>query len=206
MSLIAVDLGYIHYQLRGATGQNIELSQTEVTSQSPPLRTAQEKTVSDSIPTFDVDAIIFEATKSLTQRIVVLEANEGNVESAPVPVTLAKEYYIPLGTGTTTATDWTDIGGAEAYVVPANLGHIVEMYFEASVYGQSGRVFVRLRNVTDNIGLFESEISREGMTPALISSGKIPIPTSTKLYRVQMKSAFGSLSTLTNARIKLFIK
>ncbi|HCM37578.1 MAG: hypothetical protein UV61_C0002G0130 [Candidatus Gottesmanbacteria bacterium GW2011_GWB1_43_11] len=150
-----------------------------------------------------------EATAALTQRVDFLSQNSPLPKSIPVTSEITtsgvKEYYIPLGSGSTSATDWTDLTGVEAYVAPSNYGEIKEMYFEASFSGQSGRVFVRLSNVTDNIGLFESEISREGMASALISSGKIPIPTSTKLYRVQMKSAFGAFSTLTNARIKLFV-
>ncbi|MEK7166247.1 MAG: hypothetical protein AAB874_05570 [Patescibacteria group bacterium] len=119
-----------------------------------------------------------------------------------------KEFYIPLGSSSTKSTEWVDVTGVEAYVAPDNYGQIKEMYFEASmrIPTNNGRVYVRLKNVTDNTSLFESELSTEGSTGGLVSSGRIPVPTTTKLYRVQLKTTLGAEALLDNARIKLFIR
>lgn len=98
--------------------------------------------------------------------------------------------------------------GVEAYVVPANYGTLSEMYLEASprIPTGNGRVYLRLLNVTDNVSLIESEIYQEGNKTGLLSSGKIPIPYVSKLYRIQIKSTLGYEAILDNARIKIFVK
>ncbi len=203
--LIISDLIFINYRLISMQNQTDAFSLKATENLASPSSSEVTPGISNQSQLEpDLIRTIEEATRSLSQKVVALESKQSPQQITQD--TAAKEYYIPLGTGIVTAVDWTDIGGAEAYVVPANLGEISEMYFEASAYAQSGRIYVRLRNVTDNIGLFESEISLESSTPTLVSSGKIPVPKVTKLYRVQMKSALGVPGTLTNARIKLFIK
>lgn len=154
---------------------------------------------------------IKQATASLTKKVEELSVAKGSSSAEkPIPVSqsLTREYYIPLGGSITTSTEWVDLGGVEAYVVPANYGHIQEMYFEASlrIPTGSGRVYARLKNVTDDNPLIESEVYHEGSNGKLVSSGKIPVPVATKLYRVQLKSTLGAEARLENARIKLFAK
>src|SRR5258706_7673680 len=44
-----------------------------------------------------------------------------------------KEYFIPLGTGSSNALDWTDVPGLTAQIDFGNYPSIKEIHFEASV-------------------------------------------------------------------------
>lgn len=160
--------------------------------------------------------LIKEATRSLTQKVKDLEVQINKGTKTPVqsvsptlqsqsPV---KEYYIPLGSSSSGATEWTDLPGIEAYLAPLNYGKIKSLYFEAGlrIPTGNGRMYARLKNVTDNVGLAESEISRDGGSAGMVSSGQIPVPQNTKLYRVQIKSTMGAEALLENARIKIFVE
>lgn len=159
--------------------------------------------------TSEINALIKEATASLTRDVVQLQQKEGVVETKLVPKSspVVREIYIPLGSSSSSSTEWVDIPGLEVYVVPQNVGVVQKMYFEASlrVPSGAGQGFVRLKNVTDGISLFESEITHEGTVGKLISSASIPVPYTTKLYRVQMKSSLGAQVVIDTARIKLFV-
>lgn len=156
----------------------------------------------------EISNLLKTATESLTMRVDTLTGNSGQPTTSVAQNQSVKEYYVPLGTGSTNSTTWIDLPGVEAYIAPSNYGTITEMYLEVAVRVPtgSGQVFARLKNVTDNNSLFESEVSYEGTAGKLISSGKIPVPTQTKLYRMQLRSSLGSEVVLDNARIKLFVK
>ncbi len=119
-----------------------------------------------------------------------------------------KEFYVPLGSGSTTATSWTDIPGAEAYIDPANYGKIKSLTFEASlrVPSGSGRVYARLYNVNDKLGIFESEISGEGTDGIRVESSKLIFSSGNKLYRVQLKTTMGVEGDLDIGRIKILVE
>lgn len=155
------------------------------------------------------------ATASLTARVAALEASVAALQvpksvstKTSTPAKTLKESYIPLGTGQSAATEWTDIPGVEAYVVPANLGTLTSVYFEVSIRVPTGNgaAYARLLNVTDNVGLFESELSYSGTTGKLLSSGPLPVPTHTTLYRLQLKSSIGATVVADQSRLKLYTK
>lgn len=161
-----------------------------------------------------ISSAITEATSALTLRVTKLEQPypSAGLTTTTVPTltttSTVKEYYIPLGSSKLAASNWTDVPGVEAYIAPSNFGGIKEMYFEVSLKVPSGvgTAYARLRNVTDNVSLFESEVLREGGNPGLVSSGRVPVPANTKLYRAQVKSSLGAEVELVSARIKLFVQ
>ncbi len=124
------------------------------------------------------------------------------------PNTQVKEFYVPLGTGSTTATVWTDIPGAEAYINPANYGKIKSFTFEASlrVPSGAGKIYARLYNVNDKLGIFESEVSAEGSSGVRIESAKINPVLANKLYRVQLKTSMGTEGYLDMGRVKITVE
>ncbi len=216
--IIFINLGYLNYrqffhqnnlqnqypveQFTSSQDQSNFSSVTKESSQSSSLNSSDFRLISD---------MISEATASLTRQVDSLTGQSSSVKPVPISkdtTSRVKEYYIPLGSGTTSGQDWTDLPGVEAYVAPTNYGKIKEMYFEAGIRIPSGngRVYARLKNVTDNNGLFESEVYRDGNTTGMLSSGKLPIPTTTKLYRVQMKSTLGVEVNVDSARIKIFVE
>ncbi len=204
--LILLNLGYLDYK---ALIKESETKPTSQTSSSDVVSLDQSTTPSQNVNYELIWSVIKEATASVTQKVDALSTTPIKTTTSTITTTSSsvKEYYIPLGTGSTSSTDWVAIAGAEAYVVPANFGGIREIYFEASlrVPTGSGRAFARLKNVTDNVSLFESEVSREGVESGLISSGKIPVQSTTRLYRVELKSSLGAEIKLDNARIKIFV-
>lgn len=155
---------------------------------------------------------IYEATRSLTLQLVQMNSdvpasqNENSIITAQT--SSVKEYYIPLGTGSTTSTEWIDLPGVEAFVAPDNYRKLKSMYFEAGLLipTGNGQILARLKNITDNVSLIESEVKYEGSTGKLVSSGKIPLPFSTKLYRVQIRSSIGAEVVIAQSRIKLFVE
>lgn len=212
--LFVANLAYLNYRVIFEERSNPEPLATVSPAGDWQTIPDRDRTASESTSLPDYSQLtdqIKQATASLTKKVDELSVAKGTsspVKPPQVNQTAIKEYYIPLGTGSNTSTEWTDLGGVEAYVAPANYGQIQEMYFEASLRlpTGSGRVYARLKNVTDNNPLFESEVSHEGSGGKLVSSGKIPVPVVTKLYRVQLKSTLGAQANLDNGRIKLFVQ
>lgn len=120
----------------------------------------------------------------------------------------AKEIYIPLGSSSTKATNWTDATGVEAYVDTNNFSAIKSAIFEASlrIPTANGKVYARLYNVTDQHPVWFSDISTISNTGSLLNSNPITLDQGNRLYRVQLKTDLGFDSNLDFARIKLILK
>lgn len=117
----------------------------------------------------------------------------------------AKEYYIPLGSGTTQKSDWEDVAATETLIDPSNYPSIKEVYFVASVRNptQNGQIEAQLYNVTDKNPVWNSHMIMKGPASQTIQSEKITLPTGTKLYRVQLKSSLQFQAFLDNAKIRI---
>lgn len=144
---------------------------------------------------------INEATKSLalpTPKTVV----------QTVAKTSVKEFYVPLGSGSSSSTTWAEINNAEVYFDPGNYGKIKSITFEALMHipTANGRVYARLYNVDDKNGLVETEIWAEGATGVRVESSPFFLPSARKLYRVQLKSSMGFEAILDLARLKVVVE
>lgn len=119
-----------------------------------------------------------------------------------------KEYYIPLGTGSTTNNEWEDVTGAEITIDPANYPNIKEVHFEAGlrIPVANGTVTARLFNVTDQHPVWFSDVSAGTSTSTFASSGKITLDKGSKLYRVQIMSSLQYPAFMDMARIKIVVK
>jgi hypothetical protein len=119
-----------------------------------------------------------------------------------------REYYVPLGAGSVASQDWADVPSAEAYLDPANYGKIKSVIFEAllKVPTGNGKVYARLYNVNDKMGIFESEVLAEGANGMRVESTKISLSPGNKLYRVQLKNTLGAESLLELGRIKIMVE
>lgn len=117
----------------------------------------------------------------------------------------AKEYYVPLGTGTNVTDDWTDVSGASAYIDTTSYGKIKEARFEATVITPSGsqRVWVRLFNATDKHPVWYSDITTDTSGAQLLTSPVITLDKGNKLYQVQMKSQLKGLTNLNQSRVHI---
>ncbi len=117
----------------------------------------------------------------------------------------AKEYYVPLGTGTNVTDDWTDVSGASAYIDTSAYNKIKEVRFEATVVTPAGsqRIWVRLYNATDKHPVWYSDVTTDASGPQLLTSPNITLDKGNKLYQVQMKSQLKVLTNLNQSRIHI---
>lgn len=130
------------------------------------------------------------------------------VSSNTEVVVQTKEFYIPLGSGTTAKSDWEDLTATETVIDPANYGMIKEAYFIASLKNstQNGQVEAQLYNVTDKHPVWNSQVIMNGPISQTITSPVITLDRGNKLYRVQLKSTLGYAVSLDNAKIKIISK
>lgn len=118
-----------------------------------------------------------------------------------------KEFFIPLGSGSTTSTSWVTISGIEAQVNSANYSGISSVSFEASLRVPTGNgiLYARLINLSDDNPLSETEVSVQGSTGQLVSKN-FTLVSGTKRYGVQVKSTLGFAGFLDLARIKITLQ
>lgn len=116
-----------------------------------------------------------------------------------------KDYYIPLGSGSNSSSDWQDLSGIQATVNSADYTYIKSVTFEAAVTIPTGNqtAYVRLFNLTDQHPVWFSEVSLTGGTPQLLISQPITLDSGSKLYGVQMKTSLQFQANLDQARIHI---
>ena len=121
------------------------------------------------------------------------------------PPQITKEYFIPLGTGTTSKNSWDNLIATETVIDSNVYGTIKDAYFIAGVKNPTGngQVEAQIYNVTDKNPVWGSHVIMNGPTEQTITSGKIGLANGGKLYRVQLKSSLGFEVKLENARIKI---
>jgi hypothetical protein len=117
----------------------------------------------------------------------------------------AKEYYVPLGSGTNTTDEWADVAGASATIDTASYGKIKQVTFEATVTVPAGsqKVWVRLFNVTDKHPVWYAEMTTDSAGPILLTSPTITLDKGNKTYQVQMKTQLKNLTNLVQSRVKI---
>lgn len=118
----------------------------------------------------------------------------------------SKEYFIPLGTGSSTAGDWIDVSGVQATIDTAQYPKIKSVIFEATVQVPTGNqiVWVRLYNKTDKHPVWFSEVSMSGAGPVMLESQVITLDKGSKIYQVQMKTQLQFTASLNQSRIHIF--
>lgn len=131
----------------------------------------------------------------------VKEETEVPIEIAPKQVvavqkSVASEVFIPLGSGSTSSTEWIDTG-AQAYVDKSIYPRLQEVYLQASLKANSGTVFARLGG---------AEISHNTPTSTFKTSALWQLADGNRLYVVQIRSENGQEVFLENARLRLVLK
>lgn len=119
--------------------------------------------------------------------------------------TKAKESFVPLGSGTGSDNEWTDVSGAQSYVDSTAYGTIKSASFEVTVTVPTGNqtVWVRLFNATDKHPVWFSDVEMEGSGPTLLISKPITLDRGNKLYVVQMKTQLKAAANITQSRIRI---
>lgn len=117
----------------------------------------------------------------------------------------AKEFFIPLGSGTGNDDNWADVSGANASIDTASYAKIKRATFEATVSqpAVSQRIWLRLFNATDKHPVWFSEITTEDTNPVTLVSPAITLDSGNKLYQVQLKTQLRGQTTVTQSRIRI---
>lgn len=116
----------------------------------------------------------------------------------------SKEYYIPLGSGTTKSNSWQDLTGVEAVIDTENYPAIKSVTFEVflNIPTANGFVYAKLFNVTDKHDVWFSEVSSEG--PVLTKKAAVvALEKGAKTYRVMGLSTLKYDANIENARIRI---
>jgi hypothetical protein len=119
-----------------------------------------------------------------------------------------KDYFIPLGSGMSQATDWEDVPGVLAAVDFGQYQNIKEIKLEASVFVPTGNeiVWVRLFNKTDGHPVWYSEASAVSNANSYLISSPIAYDFGQKTYQIQIKTQLGALANLAQSRIHVSLK
>lgn len=115
--------------------------------------------------------------------------------------------YLNLnGSFTTKSTDWTDVGSTDVLInLVDEYGANAYVDWDAAINtGSSGsKVFVRLYDVTHNIGVNGSDLETNSTTSTRVASGRLYLWRGQNTYRVQIKSLNGIDATFDGGRIKI---
>ncbi|HEX7042189.1 MAG TPA: hypothetical protein VF189_02975 [Patescibacteria group bacterium] len=116
-----------------------------------------------------------------------------------------KEIFVPLGSGQSNLTDWTDIPGALAYLDSTAYKGIKKVVLEATVTIPNGNetAWIRLFNKTDGHPVWFSETSWSGGDTQFVISQPINFDSGNKLYQVQIKNQLPTETILSNSRIHI---
>lgn len=126
------------------------------------------------------------------------------VTSVDVPVSLPKEYYVPLGLGFTRSDEYDDLFGADVFIDTVKYPRIQKVTFEVYLRNPTGNgiTYAKLFNVTDKHDVWFSEVSMVGG-----GSGRreatIQLEPGNKEYRVKLRSSMKYDVYVDNARIKI---
>lgn len=138
-----------------------------------------------------------------------LRSQQDTSIAAPPTVNLStgKEFYIPLGVGSTRSTEYTELSGAEVYIDSLKYPNITQVTFEVFLRNPTGngRTYAKLFNATDKHDVWFSEVYMEGSTVTR-KEATISLDPGNKLYRVILKSTLGYDVYVDAARIKIVTK
>lgn len=195
---IVINLLLLDFKIFSPSEIRISEVSTHVTPVQSPTSPPNNRTTDNFSCPVNCLTLIEQATKSSTK---IAENPKAENPSPAKP----KEYYIPLGSGSSQKSDWEDIASTETMINFSSYGNVKEVYFIASLRNptQNGQVEAQLYNATDKHPVWGSPVVMNGPTSQTITSGKLSVDTGNKLYRVQMISSLGALVYLDNAKIRI---
>ncbi len=119
---------------------------------------------------------------------------------------VAKEYYIPFGSGSGSSPDWQNVPGLQASVDSSAYSGIKSVVFEASLHIPTGNetASVRLYDVTQNHPVWNSQIDFNGNSNSVfLSSPNVSLDSGNNVYAVQLKTQLQSNAVLDQSRLHI---
>ena len=196
-NLLILDLFIIKNYLGKKDKQISQAAATSVPSSAVPVNS---KNCSSGCLTAIKDAT---SSLKLTSEIPAIPATK-NVVTQP-ETSKVQEFFIPLGSGSSTASDWTDVSGVRAEIDSTKYPNIQKILFEASVHVPDTNqiVEVRLYNETDKYVVGNSEFLYPSNTTQNFRIASIQLGQGAKIYTVQMKTQLQHNAVLDQARIHI---
>lgn len=120
---------------------------------------------------------------------------------------ILREFFIPLGTGSTVSSQWENITASETIIDTGNYPNIKNAHITYSLRNptQNGSVEAELYNVTDSHPVWGSHVVMSNSEEQTITSDKIVLSSGAKLYRVRLKSTLSYQAFLDGAKIKIVV-
>lgn len=203
--LLLINLGVLDFVIFSRSQKTASVQ--PVTTTAPEKIAVTPTMVADKDETCPAGCLraISEASDAVLEQIPTVSPPGANVI---VSQTGVKEFYIPLGSGSTKSQDWVELAGVEAVVDSANFPNVKSVIFEASlrIPTANGRVYAKLYDVTAKHDVWYSEVWAEGSTSYRAESANINLSSGRHLYRLMMKSTMGYEALLDSARIKIILK
>ncbi len=123
-----------------------------------------------------------------------------NTVTAPSKI---REFYVPLGSGTTAENDkWVDIYGAQATVNTDNYPGIKTAYFEVVMHVPNGQGELKAKLLETTLPFSYGEILRTQSGTGQLVSTPIVLQKGNRNYRVQLNNQIGT-GILDSARIRI---
>lgn len=196
-----VVLNYTVFRLLSQRQGQTEPVPTPAGSTPNPITDAQQDTCGVTCQK-TIQSALGSVDKKIATLTATVKAPQTPASSTPAPG--VKEFFIPMGTGSTVSSDWVDIAGSDVFIDTANFPSIKQSYFEVSmrIPTKNGTVYARLYNVTDKHPVWSSDVSATSDT-STFTTAKIVLDPGNKLYRIQMKTTLQYQSLLDNARVKI---
>lgn len=186
----------------------IEPAAVTVTSESPasPARLAEsERAGGSALPETSCPAACLSLIASQPSTPSAQQPVQSSLQPTASSVSSVKEFFVPFGSSSGSATDWTEVVGLEATVDAANYSRIKTVVFEATLRIPTGNqvAWARLFNATDKHPVWFSDVAVEGGTAKLVASPPITLDPGNKTYQVQLKTSLGSQTFIDQARLHI---
>lgn len=200
---------YFWQRLTTSSGGLIPVSQTDndqVKNVSTPKSTPQTIDVSTASATLEklqaevtnLKAAIATIAASSTTTTIRSNTSTTNVISASYPT---REYVVPMGGGTTTNRDWTELPSAQVIFDPKNYQPVKALYVEVAGSIVSGEVEVMITDMTHNRPYYEATLIFNSGTAAWKRSQALAVPPGASTLQLSMRTSNGELATVHESRI-----
>lgn len=146
----------------------------------------------------------FIPTPSSTQSSSQIATSTPTVTSSP-QTSSVKEFFVPMGQGNSSASDWAVVPGIAVSIDPANYGNISSVTFEATIRIPNGNetVDVRLYNANTYQSIPDSDLTLSSGTPTLLISKPIALTSGNNMYEIQLKTQLQYPAYIDQARLHI---
>ncbi len=147
-------------------------------------------------------SIVAEVSKQIAQ--AEPKSAKSNIKVTASSNTSPKEFFVPLGSGTTKNDQWEEIAGAQATIDTSLYPAIKKVTFEANLKLTPGigTLQVKLFNATDKHDVWFSEVTSES-DQSIRREAIITLDHGSKQYQVHAKSSLRAVAAIDNARIRI---